>query len=198
MTRLTEQEIEAIARRIAADLDRPAPGAVAEGSRPPDPASGSSPPWTRRWRRHGAPSRRSSPLPLKVRAGSSRESPDHAGEQRGARPRGARGDRPGEGRGQGRQEPSRHREDPRPRGAVPALRHRRPWPHARRAGAVRGDRRHHPVTNPTSTIICNAIGMLAAGNSVVFNVHPLAKRCSMQAVALLNKAITAAGGPPTW
>ena len=29
-----------------------------------------------------------------------------------------------------------------------------------------------PVTNPTSTIICNAIGMLAAGNAVVFNVHP--------------------------
>lgn len=52
-----------------------------------------------------------------------------------------------------------------------------------------------PVTNPTSTIICNAIGMLAAGNSVVFNVHPLAKRCSMQTVALLNKAILAAGGP---
>ena len=29
-----------------------------------------------------------------------------------------------------------------------------------------------PTTNPTSTIICNAIGMLAAGNVVVFNVHP--------------------------
>ena len=32
-----------------------------------------------------------------------------------------------------------------------------------------------PVTNPTSTIICNAIGMLAAGNAVVFNVHPTAQ-----------------------
>ena len=32
-----------------------------------------------------------------------------------------------------------------------------------------------PCTNPTSTIICNAIGMLAAGNAVVFNVHPSAK-----------------------
>jgi len=53
-----------------------------------------------------------------------------------------------------------------------------------------------PSTNPTSTIICNAIGMLAAGNSVVFCVHPLAKRCSMETVALLNKAITGAGGPP--
>lgn len=53
-----------------------------------------------------------------------------------------------------------------------------------------------PVTNPTSTIICNAIGMLSAGNSVVFNVHPSAKRVSMQTIQLLNRAIVAAGGPP--
>ena len=53
-----------------------------------------------------------------------------------------------------------------------------------------------PCTNPTSTIICNTIGMLAAGNAVVFNVHPTAKRCSIQTVALLNAAITGAGGPP--
>jgi acyl-CoA reductase-like NAD-dependent aldehyde dehydrogenase len=53
-----------------------------------------------------------------------------------------------------------------------------------------------PCTNPTSTIICNAIGMLAAGNSVVFNVHPTARACSIQTVALLNQAITSAGGPP--
>lgn len=53
-----------------------------------------------------------------------------------------------------------------------------------------------PSTNPTSTIICNAIGMLAAGNAVVFCVHPLAKRCSIETVALLNRAITGAGGPP--
>lgn len=53
-----------------------------------------------------------------------------------------------------------------------------------------------PVTNPTSTIICNSIGMLAAGNSVVFNVHPYAKSCCMQTIALLNKAIQSAGGPP--
>ena len=53
-----------------------------------------------------------------------------------------------------------------------------------------------PVTNPTSTIICNSIGMLAAGNAVAFNVHPYAKNCCMQTIALLNKAIVAAGGPP--
>ncbi len=53
-----------------------------------------------------------------------------------------------------------------------------------------------PITNPTSTIICNSIGMVAAGNSVVFNVHPGARRCSIYNVQLLNRAITAAGGPP--
>ncbi len=52
-----------------------------------------------------------------------------------------------------------------------------------------------PCTNPTSTIICNAIGMLAAGNTVVFNVHPAARACSIQCVALLNAAIVEAGGP---
>lgn len=29
-----------------------------------------------------------------------------------------------------------------------------------------------PVTNATETIVCNSIGMLAGGNSVVFNPHP--------------------------
>jgi acyl-CoA reductase-like NAD-dependent aldehyde dehydrogenase len=53
-----------------------------------------------------------------------------------------------------------------------------------------------PVTNPTSTIICNAIGMLAAGNAVVFNVHPAARACSVETVTLLNQAIASAGGPP--
>jgi aldehyde dehydrogenase len=53
-----------------------------------------------------------------------------------------------------------------------------------------------PVTNPPSTIICNAIGMVAAGNTVVFNAHPSAKGVSMQTVRLLNQAIVAAGGPP--
>jgi len=52
-----------------------------------------------------------------------------------------------------------------------------------------------PTTNPTSTIINNAIGMVAAGNAVVFNVHPNARRVSCHNVALLNKAILAAGGP---
>ncbi len=53
-----------------------------------------------------------------------------------------------------------------------------------------------PSTNPTSTIICNAIGMIAAGNSVIFNAHPGAKECSVRAVQLLNRAMVNAGGPP--
>jgi aldehyde dehydrogenase len=52
-----------------------------------------------------------------------------------------------------------------------------------------------PTTNPTSTIINNTIAMIAAGNAVVFNVHPNAKRVSCHNVALINKAIVAAGGP---
>ncbi|GAB4547903.1 MAG: aldehyde dehydrogenase EutE [Anaerolineae bacterium] len=52
-----------------------------------------------------------------------------------------------------------------------------------------------PSTNPTATIINNAIGMVAAGNAVVFNVHPMAKMVSAHAVAILNQAIRQAGGP---
>jgi acyl-CoA reductase-like NAD-dependent aldehyde dehydrogenase len=52
-----------------------------------------------------------------------------------------------------------------------------------------------PSTNPTSTVICNAISMVAAGNAVVFNAHPSAKGASNRTVQILNQAIRAAGGP---
>jgi acyl-CoA reductase-like NAD-dependent aldehyde dehydrogenase len=52
-----------------------------------------------------------------------------------------------------------------------------------------------PVTNPIATITSNSIGMIAAGNSVVFNVHPNAKRISNRLVVLLNDAIVGVGGP---
>jgi acyl-CoA reductase-like NAD-dependent aldehyde dehydrogenase len=52
-----------------------------------------------------------------------------------------------------------------------------------------------PTTNPTETILCNAIGMIAGGNAVVFNVHPSAGRTSNWFVHLLNEAIVGAGGP---
>lgn len=53
-----------------------------------------------------------------------------------------------------------------------------------------------PTTNPTSTIINNSIAMVSAGNAVVFNVHPNARLVSVENVKLINRAITAAGGPP--
>jgi aldehyde dehydrogenase len=52
-----------------------------------------------------------------------------------------------------------------------------------------------PTTNPTSTIINNAIAMLSAGNTVTFNVHPSAKAVSIENVKLINRAIVSAGGP---
>ena len=53
-----------------------------------------------------------------------------------------------------------------------------------------------PCTNPSETIISNAIGMIAGGNSVAFNPHPSAKKTSIFVISLLNKAIISAGGPP--
>src|SRR5258705_11891327 len=52
-----------------------------------------------------------------------------------------------------------------------------------------------PTTNPTETSLCNAIGMVAAGNAAVFNVHPAAAQTCNWCVHLLNEAIQAAGGP---
>ncbi|MEB3237451.1 MAG: aldehyde dehydrogenase family protein [Candidatus Sericytochromatia bacterium] len=53
-----------------------------------------------------------------------------------------------------------------------------------------------PTTNPSETVICNAIGMIAAGNAVVFQPHPSAKRVTHLTIGLLNRAIVSAGGPP--
>ncbi|MBE7026083.1 MAG: aldehyde dehydrogenase EutE [Ruminococcaceae bacterium] len=52
-----------------------------------------------------------------------------------------------------------------------------------------------PSTNPSETVLCNSIGMIAGGNAVVFNPHPNAKKTSNYAVDLVNRAILAAGGP---
>ncbi|MBZ4644546.1 MAG: Acetaldehyde dehydrogenase (acetylating) [Clostridia bacterium] len=52
-----------------------------------------------------------------------------------------------------------------------------------------------PSTNPSETVICNSIGMIAAGNAVVFNPHPNAVNVSNFAVDLVNKAVMYAGGP---
>ncbi len=52
-----------------------------------------------------------------------------------------------------------------------------------------------PCTNPSETIICNTIGMFAAGNTVVFNTHPAAVKTSNYAVNMINRASVEAGGP---
>ncbi len=50
-----------------------------------------------------------------------------------------------------------------------------------------------PSTNPSSTIINNSIGMIAAGNTVVYNPHPAAKRVSLETIHILNQAIRDSG-----
>ena len=52
-----------------------------------------------------------------------------------------------------------------------------------------------PSTNPSETVICNSIGMIAAGNGVVFNPHPNAIATSNYAIDLVNRASSMAGGP---
>jgi aldehyde dehydrogenase len=52
-----------------------------------------------------------------------------------------------------------------------------------------------PTTNPTETVVNNAIGMVSGGNAVVFNAHPYAARTSAFLVHILNEAIAGAGGP---
>lgn len=51
-----------------------------------------------------------------------------------------------------------------------------------------------PSTNPSETVLCNGIGMIAAGNTVVFNSHPNAAKTSNFAVRLINEASLEVGG----
>ena len=52
-----------------------------------------------------------------------------------------------------------------------------------------------PCTNPSETVLCNAIGMIAGGNTVVFNPHPQAIKTSIYAINMVNEASLEAGGP---
>jgi propionaldehyde dehydrogenase len=52
-----------------------------------------------------------------------------------------------------------------------------------------------PTTNPTETLINNTIGMLAAGNTVVFSPHPRATNVSHWVIAAFNHALAEAGAP---
>ena len=50
-----------------------------------------------------------------------------------------------------------------------------------------------PSTNPSETVFCNGIGMIAAGNTVVFNPHPGATKTANFAVSLINEAAKEVG-----
>ena len=52
-----------------------------------------------------------------------------------------------------------------------------------------------PCTNPSETVLCNSIGMIAGGNTVVFSPHPAAVKTSQFAIGLVNEASIEAGGP---
>lgn len=52
-----------------------------------------------------------------------------------------------------------------------------------------------PSTNPSETVLCNSMGMIAGGNAVVFNPHPNACQTANYAVDLVNRAVLEAGGP---
>jgi len=52
-----------------------------------------------------------------------------------------------------------------------------------------------PVTNPSETVINNAISMLSGGNTVVFNAHPSARRVTAETIRIINAAARGAGSP---
>lgn len=52
-----------------------------------------------------------------------------------------------------------------------------------------------PTTNPTETIICNSMSMIAGGNTVVFSPHPRAKNTCKKLITMLNKALEEVGAP---
>jgi len=203
-TRLTDQEIEEIARRIAADIQRggssgaaAAPAAGAGYSYTPEPGLGVFTTVTEAVTAAKAAQVQFAALKLEQRA-KIIEAIRETMRENGAMLARAAHDETGFGR----------YEDKVMKNTL--VTDRTPGLEDLQASAVTGDNgltlvepapfgvigAITPVTNPTSTIICNTIGMLAAGNSVVYNVHPYAKSCCMQTIALINKAIMANGGPP--
>ena len=52
-----------------------------------------------------------------------------------------------------------------------------------------------PCTNPSETVLCNTMGMIAGGNTVVFNPHPQAIKTTIYAINMVNEACLEAGGP---
>lgn len=52
-----------------------------------------------------------------------------------------------------------------------------------------------PTTNPTETVICNSIGAIAGGNTIVFSPHPRAKNVTIKLIRILNRKLISAGAP---
>ena len=52
-----------------------------------------------------------------------------------------------------------------------------------------------PTNSPSAFMVNHGITMLAGGNAVVFNAHPMCKWTSMRTVELMNEAVVAARGP---
>ena len=52
-----------------------------------------------------------------------------------------------------------------------------------------------PTTNPTSTVIYNAMIALKSRNAIVFSPHPTAVRCTNEAAKIMHQAAVAAGAP---
>jgi len=52
-----------------------------------------------------------------------------------------------------------------------------------------------PTTNPTSTLIHNALCAMKAGNAIVFSPHPNAVKCCIAATQLIHEAAVKAGAP---
>jgi acyl-CoA reductase-like NAD-dependent aldehyde dehydrogenase len=100
-------------------------------------------------------------------------------------------------RRQDRQEPPGRRQDPRHRVAASVGLDRGRRPDAGRVAPYGVIGSITPCTNPTETILNNGIGMVAAGNAIVFNTHPAAKKVSAYFIDKLNRAVQSGGGPPT-
>lgn len=52
-----------------------------------------------------------------------------------------------------------------------------------------------PSTHPVPTILNNSISIISAGNSVVFNPHPGARKVSLLGIERINEGIMSVGGP---
>ncbi|MFB9769615.1 aldehyde dehydrogenase family protein [Lactiplantibacillus modestisalitolerans] len=55
-----------------------------------------------------------------------------------------------------------------------------------------------PVTNPTSTVIFNAMLALKTRNPIIFGFHPFAQKCCVETGRIIRDAAVAAGAPRDW